>query len=127
MRPNVDPLGELLRAAGPRVAVPAERARRVEAAVRREWQDLVQQRTGRRRAAWIAASGVIGAALILLVLHTHARSPTNTATSAGTLAAPVPAAVPHEHGAYFRATDENRPPDRGLPRHVLASYAAETR
>ncbi len=51
MTHNPDPLEELLRSAGPRPTAPADRARRVEAAVRLEWQDAVQKRLGRRRAA----------------------------------------------------------------------------
>jgi hypothetical protein len=33
----------------------------------------------------------------------------------------------HAHGAYFRMNNEDRPPDRGMPRHVLASYSQESR
>ena len=36
-------------------------------------------------------------------------------------------AAPRDSGSYFRASDEDRPPDRGVPRHVLASYSVETR
>ena len=41
--------------------------------MRLEWQDAVQKRLGRRRAAWIAASCLTSAALIALVLHAHVR------------------------------------------------------
>ena len=43
MTHNADPLEELLRAAGPRATAPTDRARRVEAVVRLEWQDAVQE------------------------------------------------------------------------------------
>jgi hypothetical protein len=127
---NSDPVGELLKAAGPREAVPDERARRVEAAVRLEWQDVVQKRIGRKRAAWIAASCLTSAALIALVLHAHVGQPAQEAAT-------VPAAYPRQsyaarttdsnHGAYFRVNNEDRPPDRGVPRHVLVSYTWQTR
>jgi hypothetical protein len=127
MTHNADPLEQLLRAAGPRATAPADRARRVEAAVRLEWQDAVKKRHGRRRAAWIAASCLTSAALIALALHGHVgQSVPQTPVS---LPGPSYAAQPvqREHGSYFRANNEDRPPDRGVPRHVLASYSWETR
>jgi hypothetical protein len=128
MTHNPDPLAALLRAAGPREIAPAERARRVEAAVRLEWQDAVQKRLGRRRAAWIAASCLTSAALIALVLHAHvqqvapetAAAPSHRPYAARTADVQTP-------GAYFRVNNEDRPPDRGVPRHVLATYSWETR
>jgi hypothetical protein len=128
MTHNADPLEELLRAAGPRATAPADRARRVEAEVRLEWQDAVKRRHGRRRAAWIAASCLTSAALIALVLHAHV----GQAVPQAPVSLPGPAYAAHEaaprgHGSYFRANDEDRPPDRGLPRHVLVSYSWETR
>ena len=130
MSHNNDPLAGLLQVAGPREAVPAERARRVEAAVRVEWQDAVQKRVGRRRAAWIAASCLTSAALIALVLHAHvAQVGQEAATVPSPPRRPVAAAhvaLPRD-GSYFRANNEDRPPDRGMPRHVLASYTWETR
>lgn len=130
MTHNSDLLEELLRAAGPRTATPEERARRVEAAVRLEWQEAVQTRLGRRRAAWVAASCLTSAALIALVLHAHAGQiePQNAAA----LTVPQPSyvsrvAAPHGTGSYFRLSNEDRAPDLGLPRHVLASYSLEER
>jgi hypothetical protein len=128
MTHNADPLEQLLRAAGPRATAPAERARRVEAAVRVEWEDAVKKRRGRRRAAWIAASCLTSAALIALALHAHAGPPVPQTP----VSLPGPAYAGHEstprsHGSYFRANNEDRPPDRGVPRHVLASYSWETR
>jgi hypothetical protein len=128
MTHNADPLEQLLRAAGPRATAPAERARRVEAAVRLEWQDAVKKRHDRRRAAWIAASCLTSAALIALALHAHV----GQAVPQTPVSLPGPAYAAHEpaprrHGSYFRANNEDRPPDRGVPRHVLASYSWETR
>jgi hypothetical protein len=131
MTRNPDPVAALLRAAGARATVPAERARRVEAAVRLEWQDLVQKRRGRRRAAWIAASCLTSAALIALMLHAHvgqvapevAVTPQNHPRRAYV----TPAVDMPAHGAYFRVNNEDRPPDRGVPRHLLASYSWESR
>jgi hypothetical protein len=128
MTHNADPLEQLLRAAGPRATAPADRARRVETAVRLEWQDAVKKRHGRRRAAWIAASCLTSAALIALALHGHVGQPVPQAP----VSLPGPAYAAHEsaprsHGSYFRANNEDRPPDRGVPRHVLASYSWETR
>ena len=131
MSHNPDPLAQLLRSAGPRPAVPADRARRVEAAVRLEWQDVVQKRIGRRRAALIAVSCLTSAAIIALVLHAHV-----VHVPAEALAAPaiVPRAVQTTYagahgnsGSYFRANDDDRPGDRGVQRHVLASYTTESR
>ena len=128
MTHNADPLEQLLRTAGPRATAPADRARRVEAAVRLEWQDAVRKRHGRRRAAWIAASCLTSAALIAFALHAHV----GQAVPQTPVSLPGPAYAAHEsaprsHGSYFRANNEDRPPDRGVPRHVLASYSWETR
>jgi len=131
MTHNPDPLAQLLRSAGPRATAPADRARRVEAAVRVEWQAAVQKRIGRRRAAWVAASCLTSAALIALMLHAHV----GQVAPPGTMA-PVPVlrpaytvrvTVPRDSGSYFRANNEDRPPDRGQPRHVLAHYTWDTR
>ena len=129
MTRNLDPLEELLRSAGPLATPSADRARRVEAAVRLEWQDAVQVRLGRRRAAWIAASCLASAALIALVLHAHVGqvAPQVAVGSPPRPAYASRAAGQRDHGSYFRANNEDRPPDRGLPRHVLASYSWETR
>jgi len=129
MTRNPDSLEELLRAAGPRAAVPLDRARRVEAAVRMEWQDAVQKRVGRRRAGWIAASCLTSAALIALVLHAHVGQVEPQATAAPR-SVPVPSytshtPAPRDTGSYFRLSNEDRAPDLGLPRHVLASYTWE--
>jgi hypothetical protein len=129
MTRNSDSLEELLRAAGPRAAIPLERSRRVEASVRLEWQDAVQKRVGRRRAGWIAASCLASAAAIALVLHAHAGQGEPPATAAPRLT-PVPSytahtPAPRDTGSYFRLSNEDRAPDLGLPRHVLASYTWE--
>jgi hypothetical protein len=125
MAPDTDPLAELLKAAGPREAAPDERASRVEAAVRLEWQDVVQKRIGQRRAAWIAASCLTSAALIALVLHAHVGQVAPETASIpsrhrGQSAAARTSDAPH--GAYFRVNNEDRPPDRGVPRHLLVTY-----
>jgi hypothetical protein len=129
MTPKSDSVAELLRVAGPRATAPADRARRVEAVVRLEWQDIVQRRRGRRRAAWIAASCLTSAALIALVLHVHVGQVAPQAAAAPASATrPAQAetdALPRGNGSYFRANNEDRPPDRGVPRHVLASYSWE--
>ena len=128
MTHNADPLEQLLRAAGPRATAPIDRARRVEAAVRLEWQAAVKKRHGRRLAAWIAASCLTSAALLALALHAHV----GQVVPQTPVSMPGPAYAAHEdvprgHGSYFRANNEDRPPDRGVPRHVLASYSWDTR
>jgi hypothetical protein len=128
---ETDPLAELLRAAGPRVGVPAERARRVEHAVRAEWQDVVKRRSARRRATLAAIAGLASAVAIALGFQTHVH-PGAERTAAGppVLVQTHPVAEtprPRYDGSYYRASGEDRMPDRGLPRHVLASYAWETR
>jgi hypothetical protein len=128
MTHNPDPLEELLRVAGPRPAAPADRARRVEAAVRLEWQDAVQKRIGRRRAALIAVTCLTSAAVIALVLHTHV--PPQSVAAPVPVPRPIHASydnAPRHHGSYFRANNDDRPADRGVQRHVLASYTTETR
>lgn len=124
-----DPLAQLLRSAGPRATAPADRTRRVEMAVRSEWQDAVQKRLGRRRAAWIAVSCLTSVALIALVLHAHVGqvAPQSTVAPVSPLAYSARSAAPRDNGAYFRANNEDRPPDRGLPRHVLVHYTRGTR
>jgi hypothetical protein len=109
---------------------PAERARRVEAAVRLEWHDVVEKRLGRRRAAWIAASCLTSAALIALVLHAHVGPVAPEAATAPSSHPRQPYAArtaDSNHGAYFRVNNDDRPPDRGVPRHVLASYTWQTK
>jgi len=131
MTPRPDPVASLISGAGPREAVPAECARRVEAAVRLEWQDVVQKRAGHRRAAWIAASCLASAALIALVLHAHVGvAPDATVASSRTgpqYVTRVTRTLGSTSGAYFRMDNEDRPPDRGVPRHVLASYSGPER
>jgi hypothetical protein len=120
----------LLGAAGPRPLAPDDSARRIEVVVRLEWQDTVQKRPGRRRATWIAVSGITSAAVIALVLHAHVGQVAPHATVSPLLQRPVYAsrvAAPRGDGSYFRVDNEDRPPDRGLPRRVLASYIQETR
>jgi hypothetical protein len=131
MTPDSDSLEELLRASGPRAAVPLDRALRVEAALRLEWQDAVQKRVGRRRGAWIAASCLTSAALIALVLHAHVGQ-VEPQAAAVPLSTPGPSHTsrtpsPRDTGSYFRLSNEDRAPDLGLPRHVLASYTWEER
>src|SRR5262245_61439454 len=109
MTHNPDPLEELLRSAGLRPAAPADRAQRVEAAVRLEWQDVVQKRVGRRHAAWIAVTCLTSAALIALVLHAHV--PAQAVVAPSTASRPIHAAytgAPRNTGSYFRATNEDR-------------------
>jgi hypothetical protein len=128
MAHNLDPLEELLQSAGPRPVAPADRARRVEAAVRLEWQDAVQKRIGRRRAAWIAVTCLTSAAVIALVLHAHV--PPQAVAAPEPLPRPIHASydnAPRRSGSYFRANNDDRPADRGVQRHVLASYTTETR
>jgi hypothetical protein len=98
--------------------------------VRLEWQDAVQKRVGRRRAAWIAASCLTSAALIALVLHAHTgQASTGAAVTNAPYQRPLVmrSASSAGHGSYFRANNEDRPPDRGVPRHVLVTYAVHTR
>jgi hypothetical protein len=130
MTHNPDPVEALLRSAGPRPTAPADRARRVEAAVRLEWQDAVQKRIGRRRAALIAVSCLTSAAVIALVLHAHVAQVTPQATAPPARPGSARTAYveePRQGGSYFRANNEDRPADRGVTRHVLASYSWETR
>jgi len=116
MTEKADPVAGLPQSAGTRATASADRARRIEAAVRLEWQDVVQKRIGRRRAALIAASCLTCAALIALILHTHVRE-----------TAPEAAAVPRRDGHYLRINDENRPLNRRAPHHMLLSYAGPSR
>ena len=99
-------LRRLLRAAGPHVRRrQADRARRIEVVVRLEWQDAVQKRLGRRRAAWIAASCVTSAAVIALMLHAHVGQVAPHATVSPLSQRPAYAArvaAPRGHGSYFR-------------------------
>jgi hypothetical protein len=127
MTHNTDPLADLLRAAGPRETAPAERARRVEAAVRLEWQDVVQTRLGRKRAAWIAASCLTSAALIALVLHAHAGQVPTQAAAQRPLALCQPArdADRGVRGPWLVLPREQRGSAAG-PRHA-ASHAGDLR
>jgi hypothetical protein len=130
-----DSVAELLRGAGPRADAPADRACRVRSAVRAEWQTMVRRRTGRRRAKWLVAGGLASAAIVIVIVQALSRP----ADGELARAKPDPAAAMesqvvavaeprHQHeGARFRATDEDRTPDGGLPRRVLANYSWETR
>lgn len=130
MTDNSDVVEALLRAASPRPSAPGERARRIEVVIRLEWQDAVQKGLGRRCATWIAVSCVTSAAVTALMLHAHVGQVAPHATVLPLSERPVYAsrvAAPRGDGSYFRVDKEDRPPDRGLPRHVLASYIQETR
>ena len=133
MTHNPDPLEELLRSAGPA----RDRARRSRAAGR---SGCAARMAGRRaeadRAAgaprWIAASCLTSAALIALVLHAHVgqvapQADGRTVAGPRPLVRPMRRCATRDTGSYFRANNEDRPPDRGVPRHVLASYSWETR
>ncbi len=129
MTRDPDVVAELLRSAGPRAAAPGDRAQRVEAAVRLEWKDAVKKRAGRRRAGWFAATCLTSAALIAMVLHGHVGPAVPEETARPYSPPPVAAHVddPRIHGAYFRGSNEDRPADHGVPRHVLASYSEPAR
>jgi hypothetical protein len=131
MSHNADPVKGPVRAAGSGSAAPEDRARRVEAAVRVEWECAVQKRVGRRRAAWIATGCLTSAALIALALHAHvSRVDPQVAASPVSVQRPAHASdriSSRERGSYLRANDDDGPTDRGLPRRLLASYTVETR
>jgi len=131
MTHNPDRVAKLFGAAGHRGAESADCSDRVEAAVRLEWQQVVQARIGRRRAGWIVASCLTSVALIALVLHAHGGQTTVPASAEAAPhtrpASPARTGASRDHGPYFRAYNEDRQPDRGIPRHVMASYSRETR
>jgi hypothetical protein len=66
-----------------------------------------------------------------LTLHAHvgqvAPQGTVTPLSMPRRADRVRSTVPHDAGSYFRANNDDRPADRGVPRHVLAHYTWDTR
>jgi ferric-dicitrate binding protein FerR (iron transport regulator) len=62
---DCDQIGPLLRLAGPREAVPSERALRVKTAVRAEWSQQIRARSQRRTISW--SLGALAAAALVLV------------------------------------------------------------
>jgi hypothetical protein len=130
-----DSVAELLRGAGPRAEAPADRACRVRSAVHAEWQTVVHQRTGRRRATWLVTGGLACAAIVIVIVQALSGPADGEIARAKPDPAPameshvITVAEPgHQHeGARFRATDEERAPDGGLPRRVLANYSWESR
>jgi hypothetical protein len=131
MTPRADAVADLRCEAGPRATAPADRAQRVEAAVRVEWQGAVQKRARRRRARWVAASCVTSAALIAFLLHAHhgqgAAEMSDAHIAYSHPSYVVRTDVPQNRGAYFRLSNDDRPPDRGVPRHRLVSYSGQVR
>jgi ferric-dicitrate binding protein FerR (iron transport regulator) len=65
-----DDIATLVRLAGKRQAVPAERTERVKLAARAQWRQEVRQRTRQRR-AWTAAALVATAASLALAIALH--------------------------------------------------------
>ena len=65
---GADPIGDLVRLAGARQAVPRERAVRVEAAVREAWMEATALRRRRRLASWSAAAALAAALALALGL-----------------------------------------------------------
>jgi hypothetical protein len=148
-------LAELLRSAGPREDAPSERARRVELAVRAEWQAVVRHKHLRTRARWFAASGLATAAAVTLFVQATQwpaggyLASTAQAGAASTFVAvhdvaPPSAEFPAEdvvpgfsrarmasrprRGASTSApADSDRAPDGGLPRRILVNYTWESR
>ena len=59
---------QLLRLAGPREAVPADRMRRVKAAVRAEWRQETRTRSRRMDSVW-SLGALAAAALVLVALR----------------------------------------------------------
>jgi hypothetical protein len=82
---EADPIARLVRLAGARPAVPAERAARAEAAVRAAWQASVSARRRRLAGAW--AGGLALAAMLALAVGLAWRQPTAPAVAplAGTV------------------------------------------
>ena len=71
-----------------------------------------------------------GAALIALVLHAHAGQTAPESAAASSSYTPEPHAArtrSQNQGSYFRLNNEDRPPDQGVPRHVLVTYSWPTR
>jgi ferric-dicitrate binding protein FerR (iron transport regulator) len=85
-----DPVATLVRLAGRRTEVDAERAARVRAAVQEEWRSTLRRRRWLRVAAATAVAATVGGIMLL-------RTPTATVTPAA-LPAPVVAVVQAVHG-----------------------------
>lgn len=68
-----DQIARLLRFAGPRLAVPAERAMRVRAAVHQEWRDSIRSRS-RIQAYLMTGAGLAAAAALALAIGLTIRS-----------------------------------------------------
>lgn len=84
---EVDRIGPLLRLAGPREAIPADRMRRVRAAVHAEWRQHTRARSRRVTVGW-SLGAVAAAALVLLGVRLAIRD-----DSAGPLAQPEVATI----------------------------------
>jgi hypothetical protein len=67
-----DRIGPLLRLAGPREAVPADRMRRVKAAVHAEWRQQTRARSRRTTVGW-SVGALAAAALVLLSVRVAVR------------------------------------------------------
>jgi ferric-dicitrate binding protein FerR (iron transport regulator) len=102
-----DGMARLLRLAGPRLAVPADRTARVRAAVHREWQTRLQRRS-RRRAVTTAA--LLAAAAVLMLVIARTRLLDEPATPEGNVVAVVqriegePRLIPRPGGAPGRVS-----------------------
>ncbi len=80
-----DPIESLLRLAGPREAVPADRMRRVRTAVHAEWRKQTRARS-RRTATWWTLGAVAAAALVVVGVRLTVRGDRAVPTSLQVLA-----------------------------------------
>ncbi|MPY89741.1 MAG: hypothetical protein GEU99_17695 [Luteitalea sp.] len=102
-----DPLHELLRLAGPRPAVPADRSARVRLAVRDRWHDTVRVRR-RQRQGLFAAAVLAAAALMIVATRVTLRPPARppAATPAAVIASVEAATGPFSLTEHTGRQDE---------------------
>ena len=99
---EVDRIGPLLRLAGPRETVPADRMRRVRAAVHTEWRQQTRGRSRRVTLGW-SLGALAAAALVLLGVRLAVRD-----DSAGPIAQPEVATIEALTGAVRLVSSSQR-------------------
>lgn len=105
---NGDHIGSLLRLAGPREAVPPERALRVKAAVRAEWRQRTRARSQRLTIGWslgaLAATALMLVGVRLTVRDTSIEGPQPTVATVEILSGTARLLPPSGTGAAAPAT-----------------------
>ncbi len=94
-----DPIEALLKATGPRPAVPKERADRVRAATRTAWRRQLAESAGRRRTRWVISLAAAAIVVVAVGLGLRSLGPSTTTEHSGIRVERVANAAWARHGS----------------------------